>query len=220
MLAQIVLFDGFDPLDVIAPYEVLGAGGTIAGGALTVELVSAEGPREVPGGLGMLTLRATAALDPERADLVLVPGAAGRISDDGGADTVPAILGRSLETPLPGLLKAACDRPGVTMTTVCGGSMVLAMAGLITGRRATTHHMGLDALAAAGVHAIDARVVDDGDLVTGAGVTSGLDLALHLLERELGPRIAHEVEKLFSHERRGTVWSARGTAPVLEGRPA
>ncbi|MER5461399.1 DJ-1/PfpI family protein [Streptomyces sp. NPDC002668] len=220
MLAQIVLFDGFDPLDVIAPYEVLGAGGTVAGGALTVELVSAEGPREVPGGLGMLTLRATAALDPERADLVLVPGAAGRISDDGGADTVPAILGRSLETPLPGLLKAACDRPGVTMTTVCGGSMVLAMAGLITGRRATTHHMGLDALAAAGVHAIDARVVDDGDLVTGAGVTSGLDLALHLLERELGPRIAHEVEKLFSHERRGTVWSARGTAPVLEGRPA
>ncbi|WP_326653844.1 DJ-1/PfpI family protein [Streptomyces sp. NBC_01750] len=215
MLAQIVLFDGFDPLDVIAPYEVLGAGG-----ALTVELVSAEGPREVPGGLGMLTLRATAALDPERADLVLVPGAAGRISDDGGADTVPAVLGRSLETPLPGLLKAACDRPGVTMTTVCGGSMVLAMAGLITGRRATTHHMGLDALAAAGVHAIDARVVDDGDLVTGAGVTSGLDLALHLLERELGPRIAHEVEKLFSHERRGTVWSARGTAPVLEGLPA
>ncbi|MEW2086139.1 DJ-1/PfpI family protein [Streptomyces sp. NPDC005283] len=219
MLAQIVLFDGFDPLDVIAPYEVLGAGGTVAGGALTVELVSAEGPREVPGGLGMLTLRATAALDPERADLVLVPGAAGRISDDGGADTVPAILGRSLGTPLPGLLKAACDRPGVTMTTVCGGSMVLAMAGLITGRRATTHHMGLDALAAAGVHAIDARVVDDGDLVTGAGVTSGLDLALHLLERELGPRIAHEVEKLFSHERRGTVWSARGTAPVLEGLP-
>ncbi|WP_406730511.1 DJ-1/PfpI family protein [Streptomyces sp. NBC_01794] len=220
MLAQIVLFDGFDPLDVIAPYEVLGAGGAVAGGALTVELVSAEGPREVPGGLGMLTLRATAALDPERADLVLVPGAAGRISDDGGADTVPAVLGRSLETPLPGLLKAACDRPGVTMTTVCGGSMVLAMAGLITGRRATTHHMGLDALAAAGVHAIDARVVDDGDLVTGAGVTSGLDLALHLLERELGPRIAHEVEKLFSHERRGTVWSARGTAPVLEGLPA
>ncbi|MFF0066076.1 DJ-1/PfpI family protein [Streptomyces sp. NPDC005279] len=219
MLAQIVLFDGFDPLDVIAPYEVLGAGGTVAGGALTVELVSAEGPREVPGGMGMLTLRATAALDPERADLVLVPGAAGRISDDGGADTVPAILGRSLGTPLPGLLKAACDRPGVTMTTVCGGSMVLAMAGLITGRRATTHHMGLDALAAAGVHAIDARVVDDGDLVTGAGVTSGLDLALHLLERELGPRIAHEVEKLFSHERRGTVWSARGTAPVLEGLP-
>ncbi|MET7619371.1 DJ-1/PfpI family protein [Streptomyces sp. NPDC005408] len=220
MLAQIVLFDGFDPLDVIAPYEVLTAGGMVAGGALTVELVSAEGAREVPSGMGLLSLRAARVLDPERADLVVVPGAAGRISDDGGDDTVPAILGRSLDTPLPGLLKAACERPELIMSTVCGGSMVLAMAGLIGDRRATTHHMGLDALAAAGVHAIEARVVDDGDLVTGAGVTSGLDLALYLLERELGPRIAHEVEKLFSHERRGTVWSARGTVPRLEGLPA
>lgn len=220
MLAQIVLFDGFDPLDVIAPYEVLGAGGMVAGGALTVELVSAEGVRDVPSGTGLLSLRAVGALDPERADLVLVPGAAGRISDDDGDDTVPAILGRSLNTPLPGLLKAACDRPELIMATVCGGSMLLAMAGLVADRRATTHHLGLDALAAAGVHAIDARVVDDGDLVTGAGVTSGIDLALYLLERELGPRVAHAVERLFSHERRGTVWSARDAVPVLEGRPA
>ncbi|WP_328666761.1 DJ-1/PfpI family protein [Streptomyces sp. NBC_00322] len=220
MLAQIVLFDGFDPLDVIAPYEVLTAGGMVAGGELTVELVSAEGAREVPSGMGMLSLRAVGVLDPERADLVLVPGAAGRISDDGGEDTVPAILGRSLNTPLPGLLKAAVERPELVMSTVCGGSMLLAMAGLIADRRATTHHMGLDALAGAGVHAVEARVVDDGDLVTGAGVTSGLDLALYLLERELGPRIAHEVERLFSHERRGTVWRASGTIPVSEGLPA
>ncbi|MFF3397803.1 DJ-1/PfpI family protein [Streptomyces sp. NPDC002659] len=220
MLAQIVLFDGFDPLDVIAPYEVLTAGGMVAGGALTVELVSAEGAREVPSGLGLLSLRAVGVLDPERADLVVVPGAAGRISDDGGEDTIAAILGRSLSTPLPGLLKAAVERPELVMSTVCGGSMVLATAGLIADRRATTHHLGLDALAGAGVHAIEARVVDDGDLVTGAGVTSGLDLSLYLLERELGPRIAHEVERLFSHERRGTVWSARGTIPVSEGLPA
>ena len=64
MYAQIVLFDGFDPLDVIAPYEVLWAGGVASGGALTVELVSAEGPREVAGGSGGLVLRATATLDP------------------------------------------------------------------------------------------------------------------------------------------------------------
>lgn len=56
--------------------------------------------------------------------------------------------------------------------------------------------------------------------MTGAGVTSRLDLALYLLERELGPRIAHEVEKLCSHERRGTVWSARGKVPALGGMPA
>ncbi len=210
MHAQIVLFDGFDPLDVIAPYEVLGAGGAVAGGDLTVELVSAEGPRDVPSGMGLLSLRAVAALDPGRADLVVLPGAAGRISDDGGEDTVAAILGRSLGTGLAPLLRTACERPGLTMATVCGGSLLLAMAGLIGDRRATTHHLGLDALAEAGVHAIDARVVDDGDLVSGGGVTSGLDVGLYLLERELGPRVAHAVEQLFQYERRGTVWSARG----------
>ncbi|NED92927.1 DJ-1/PfpI family protein, partial [Streptomyces sp. SID11233] len=57
-------------------------------------------------------------------------------------------------------------------------------------------------------------VVDDGDLITGSSVTSGLDLGLYLLERELGPRVAHAVEELFAHERRGTVWRAQGTVPA------
>ncbi|MER5873712.1 DJ-1/PfpI family protein [Streptomyces sp. NPDC002044] len=233
MLCQIVLFDGFDPLDVIAPYEVLFAGGTAAPGTLRVELVSAEGPREVPSGSGLLTLRATAALDPRRADLVVVPGAVGPLGDPAGAgDTgdagsgdagsgaspsgasVPALLARSLRTGLPALLGEALSRPGTTVATVCGGSAILAAAGLIEGRHATTNHLGLHLLEAAGVIAVDARVVDDGDLVTGAGVTSGLDLGLYLLEREIGPRIAHAVEQLFAHERRGTVWRAAGPAPA------
>ena len=228
MHVQIVLFDGFDPLDVIAPYEVLYAGGTASGGAVTVELVSAQGPRGVVSGTGSLALRATAALDPARPGLVLVPGASGLVGEpgetpdlDAGAqlewrqdELIPVLLGRALTTELPGLLKAAMDNPQVTMVAVCGGSLVLAMAGLIEGRRATTHHMGLDMLDATGVHAVRARVVDDGDLVTGAGVTSGLDLGLYLLEREVGPQVAHAVEELFAHERRGTVWSANGPAPT------
>ncbi|WP_405662186.1 DJ-1/PfpI family protein [Streptomyces sp. NBC_01166] len=227
MHAQIVLFDGFDPLDVIAPYEVLHAGGAASGGLVSVELVSAEGPREVVSGTGALTLRATAGLDPARAGLVLVPGASGRVGDPGevpdhdfgagqrGQDEhIPVLLGRTLTTELPALLKATMDAPDVTVGAVCGGSLVLAMAGLLEGRHATTHHMGLDMLDATGVHAVRARVVDDGDVVTGAGVTSGLDLALHLLEREVGPRIAHAVEELFAHERRGIVWRDRGPAVV------
>ncbi len=211
MFAQIVLFDGFDPLDVIAPYEVLvagGAGGMVTEASVAVELVSAEGPREVPSGLGSLSLRATARLDPTRADIVVVPGALGRMPDGGepAPDGIPAILGRTLDTALPGLLKEALDRPGLTVATVCGGSLVLAMAGLIAGRPVTTHHMGMDVLAATGAVAVDARVVDDGDLVSGATVTSGLDLGLYLLERELGSRVAVGVEKLIAHERRGTVW--------------
>jgi len=203
MLAQIVLFDGFDPLDVIGPYEVFVAGGMATDAPVTVELVAAEGVREVPSGLGALSLRATAALEPSRADVVVVPGALGRLPDG-----IPEILGRTLETPLPGLLKEAMDRPGLTVATVCGGSMILAMAGLIAGRPVTTHHLGMDLLGANGSVVIDARVVDDGDLVSGATVTSGLDLALYLLERELGSRVAIGAERLIGHERRGTVWRA------------
>ncbi|MFF9095934.1 DJ-1/PfpI family protein [Streptomyces sp. NPDC014802] len=277
MHVQIALFDGFDPLDVIGPYEVLHAGGTATRGAVSVELASAEGPREVTSGTGGLALRATAALDPERADVIVVPGASGRVGapgeapqeeagtgeprrdagtrydprqdagtgddpgqdagtrydpgqdagtgDDPGQDagtrydpgqeaSVPELLGRTLTTGLPALLRQAMDDPEVTVATVCGGSLVLAMAGLLEHRHATTHHLGLDLLDAAGAHAVHARVVDDGDLISGAGVTSGLDLALYLLERETGPRIAHAVEELFAHDRRGTVWRARGPVPA------
>lgn len=227
MLAQIVLFDGFDPLDVVAPYEVLHAGGMATGGGLTVELVSAEGPREVASGSGGLTLRATATLDPERANWVIVPGASGPLTgpEDGVDDpsqpesgasalTVPQLLAATLNTDLPELMRRALHNPLVLVATVCGGSLALAMAGLLEGRRAVTHHLGMDVLDATGVHAVHARVVDDGDLVSAGGVTSGLDLALYLLERELGPQIALAVEQLFAYERRGTVWHAQGHQPI------
>ncbi|MFJ9774329.1 DJ-1/PfpI family protein [Kitasatospora sp. NPDC101157] len=225
MHVQIVLFDGFDPLDAIAPFEVLHAGATASGGAVGVELVSAEGPREVVSGTGGLSLRTTGLLDPCRPGVVLVPGASGRLGDpDDGEDpgddgeqrdTVVARLARTLDTELPALLKAAMEDARVTVATVCGGALVLAMAGLLQDRHATTHHLGLDLLDATGVHAVRARVVDDGDLVTAAGVTSGLDLGLYLLEREVGPRIAHAVEELFAHERRGTTWRPGGPAPAV-----
>lgn len=217
MLAQIVLFDGFDPMDVVAPFEVLFAGGEASGGALRVEMVSAEGAREVPSGNGP-TLRAVGALEPEHADLIVLPGAVGSLPDPETEEvdegSIPAILGRALNTALPELLARSVARPETLVATVCGGSLLLAMAGLIEGRHATTHHLGRDLLDATGTIAVDARVVDDGDLVTGAGVTSGLDLAIHLLERELGPRVAHSVERLFAYERRGVVWRAEGPVPV------
>jgi transcriptional regulator GlxA family with amidase domain len=115
-----------------------------------------------------------------------------------------------LDTELPPLLKDALARDGVTVATVCGGSMILAMAGLIEGRPATTHQLGLELLAATGVQMLDVRIVDDGDLISSSSVTSGLDLGLYLLERELGPRVAVAVEKLIAHERRGTVWRPAG----------
>lgn len=218
MLAQFVLFDGFDPLDVIAPFEVLDAGRLVTDDESTVEFVSAEGARRVPSGIPAIALAATSRLDPDRADLIVVPGAVGKLPDgpnDQRPDTIPMIIARSLGTDLPALLREAVERTDTTVATVCGGSLVLAMAGLIKGRCATTHHIAMDTLSATGVNAIAARVVDDGDLISGANVTSGLDLGLYLLERELGPRIANAVEKLFAHERRGTVWRNTGHTPAI-----
>jgi transcriptional regulator GlxA family with amidase domain len=206
--AQIVLFDGFDPLDAIAPFEVLAAGSDAEGGDLQVELVSAEGPREVISGTLGMVLHATAQLDPSKPGFIVVPGASGPIDGDPDeVDTIPVLLARFAESAAIPLLRKAMENPDVTVATVCGGSLALAMGGLLEGRNAVTHHLGMDLLEATGATTVNARVVDDGDLVTSAAVTSGLDLALHLLDRTYGSQVALAVEKLFAYERRGTVWT-------------
>ncbi|MFD0713189.1 DJ-1/PfpI family protein [Paenibacillus sp. GCM10027626] len=212
LTAQIALFDGFDLLDAIAPYEVFCAAAMNADNALKVEFVTAEGPRSVTSGINGLKIEANGRLDPERAGIILVPGASGEVEGD-GPDSIPAILGRAMNTELTGLIGQALGQKDIVIATVCGGSLILAMGGLLEGRPAVTNHLGMDLLGATGAIPIPARIVDDGNLVTGGGVTSGLDVALYLVERELGPRIAHAVERLFEFERRGTVWRKTGMAP-------
>ncbi|QOS79001.1 DJ-1/PfpI family protein [Paenibacillus sp. JNUCC31] len=209
---QIVLFDGFDLLDAIAPYEVFCSASMHIDNALTVELVTAEGPRSVTSGINGLKIEANGTLDPARPGIILVPGAAGEVEGD-GPNSIPAILGRAMNTELTTMIRAALEHKNVVVATVCGGSLLLAMGGLLEGRAAVTHHLGMELLGATGAIPVPARVVDDGNLVTGGGVTSGLDVALYLVERELGPRIAHAVEQLFEYERRGTVWREYGVAP-------
>ena len=195
-------------MDVIAPFEVLAAGSEAVCGELEVELVSAEGPRPVVTGTGRMVLNATAQLDPEKPGYVIVPGASGPVDGDPDeVDTIPVLLARFGQTEAMPLMRKAMANPDITVATVCGGSLALAMAGLLEGRNAVTHHLGMDVLEATGVNVVQARVVDDGDLVTAGGVTSGLDLALHLLQRSYGSQVAITVEKLFEYERRGTVWT-------------
>ncbi|WP_404427379.1 DJ-1/PfpI family protein [Ureibacillus chungkukjangi] len=214
MHIQIVLFDGFDLLDAIAPYEVFTAAAMYTNEAITVKLVSAEGARMVPSGVNDLKIQASEKLDLNYKGIILVPGASGSV-DGNGPDSVPVKLKNATETELSNLLKEALQKPDILLSTVCGGSLILAMDGLLEGRHAVTHHMGMGLLSATNAIPIQARIVDDGDLVTGGGVPSGLDVALYLVERELGPRIAHEVEKLFEYERRGTVWKAEGSVPKV-----
>jgi transcriptional regulator GlxA family with amidase domain len=90
--------------------------------------------------------------------------------------------------------------------------MLLAAAGVTAGRPAITHRSAIEDLRASGAVIVPARVVDDGDIVTAGGVTSGLDLALWLVERWFGSPLADGVAGAMEHERRGPVW-LRGRDP-------
>jgi transcriptional regulator GlxA family with amidase domain len=128
-------------------------------------------------GIGML---ADAVFEPGRADVLVVPG--------GGwaARAATGAWAQACQGDWPALLRAASLSTGL-LAGVCTGTMLLARAGLIGTRRATTHHAVLAELAATGATVLTDRVVDDGDLVTCGGVTSGIDLALWLVEREIRP---------------------------------
>jgi len=211
LTVQIVLFDGFDLLDAIAPYEVFYAAAMNADNAVSVEFVTAEGPRQVASGTNGLMIEASGRLNPVQPGFILVPGASGVVDGD-SYHSIPAILGRAMNTELTGMIGQALGRSDMVVATVCGGSLLLALGGLLEGRPAVTHHLGMELLGATGAIPISARIVDAGNLVSGGGVTSGLDVAIYLVERDLGPRIAHAVEQLFEFERRGTVWKEAGLA--------
>jgi transcriptional regulator GlxA family with amidase domain len=193
--ARILLFDGFDELDAIAPYEVLMNG--LRGGAQgDVAYVTLEGAREVTASHGTI-VRVSAALGDD-ATLLLVPGG-------GWNDRSPQGARAEVERgEIPAAIAAAHAR-GATIASVCTGGMLVAAAGLLKGRPAVTHHGALEDLAATGAQVVDARVVDDGDIVSAGGVTSGIDLALHIVERELGAEMAAAVAREMEHDRRGPV---------------
>ena len=92
---------------------------------------------------------------------------------------------------------------GALMTSVCTGSLVYADAGLLDGRRATTHWGSLELLGTLGeaVHVDDgARFVDEGDVITAAGVSAGIDMALHLVARLHSPERAREVGRYIEYD--------------------
>ncbi|MED4130021.1 DJ-1/PfpI family protein [Shouchella miscanthi] len=216
MNIQIVLFEGVDLLDAIAPYEVFSAASMYTSEEIMVEFVGSDDEEHVLSGINNYPLTVSNKLDLSKKGIVLIPGASGSVSIvENDPNSVPIKLKRASETGLRDQIIEAINDPDILVTTVCGGSLIMAMIGVLEGRHVVTHHMGMDLLSATGAIPINARVVDDGDIISGAGVTSGLDLALYVVERELGPRIAHEVEQFFQYEKRGTVWKNEGAKPIL-----
>jgi transcriptional regulator GlxA family with amidase domain len=192
MRTEILIYDGIDELDAIGPFEVLAEGGfdvALVTHPATDRIVTARGAIMVP--------------DRElsdRAELLVVPG--------GGWTRRPP-KGAWVEVQRGVLPRAIAQRhaAGARIASVCTGAFLLAAGGLLDGRPAITHWKDVDDLEAMGIRVIrDARVVDDGDIITAGGVTSGLDLALWIVEQEKGREAAAAVEAEIEHRRDERIW--------------
>lgn len=175
MRIAILIFDRLTALDAIGPYEVLSR---LPGAELT--FVATE-PGEKRSDTGRLGLSADALIeelaDP---DVVLVPG---------GEGNRPLLRD---ERVLDWLREA--DRTSRWTTSVCTGSLVLGAAGLLRGKRATSHWAYRDSLRDYGAEPVAERVVEDGKLVTAAGVSAGIDMALVLAARIAGEDAARAIQ--------------------------
>jgi transcriptional regulator GlxA family with amidase domain len=175
MKTAILLFDGITALDAIGPYEVLRS---VPG--WEVEFVGKR-RGEVRTDSGDLGLSADTRLDEASGvDIVLVPGGKGNrplLEDAEVLDWLRRVDGEATWT-----------------TSVCTGSLLLGAAGLLEGRRATGHWLYLEPLRSYGAEPVGGRYVEDGTVITAAGVSAGIDMALHLVGREAGPEAAQAVQ--------------------------
>jgi putative intracellular protease/amidase len=181
MQIAILLYDRFTVLDAIGPYQVLS-------GLPGAEVIFvAERPGPIRDQVGSLVLSAPAGLaDVPRPDIVVVPGGPGQ-SD------------QMQDGPVHEWLRAA-DQTSAWTTSVCTGSLILAAAGLLAGRRATSHWTALDELGSLGATPVSERVVFDGKYVTAAGVSAGIDMGLTLAGRVAGDETAQAIQLMIEYD--------------------
>jgi putative intracellular protease/amidase len=181
MQIAIPLFDRFTALDAVGPYEVLSR---IPGADLKFVATEA-GPYKTDN--GMLTMLAEASLDDvPQPDILCVPGGWGAreaLSDE----------------RLVGWIRKAHETTQWT-TSVCTGSLLLGAAGILDGLDATTHWLELETLAEMGAHPTERRVVEQGKVITSAGVSSGIDMALFLLGKISGDEFAQTIQLLIEYD--------------------
>jgi putative intracellular protease/amidase len=169
------VFDRLTALDVVGPYDVLQR----LPGATVTFVGKAVGPVRTEN--GMLGLVADVSIDDVRsADVLVVPGGIGTralLREDAVTEWVRAI-----------------DATTTWTTSVCTGSLVLGAAGLLQGKRATTHWSVLDMLRNFGATPVSERVVEEGKIITAAGVSSGIDMALRLASYLAGDDVAQAIQ--------------------------
>lgn len=183
MRIAIPLFDRFTALDAVGPHQVL----THLPGAEVIFL--SERSRDVRDESGSLILRAQASYaDIPHPDVIVVPGGPGQ-------------AGQMTPGPLRDWLLAA-DQTSTWTTSVCTGALILAGAGLLDGRAATTYWLAMDELARLGARPRHERYVFDGKYVTAAGVSAGIDMALALAARIGGDEQAQRIQLAIEYDPR------------------
>lgn len=184
-----LLYDRFTALDITGPHEVLNSvpgnesifvaeqAGPVRNESDTLSLVADASIEEVPG-----------------PDILVVPGGYGtRALVAGAAQAKPSSDPTDRGEPLLDWIREAHESTAWT-TSVCTGSLLLAAAGLLDGVPATTHWLARDLLAELGADPVPERVVEHGKILTAAGVSAGIDMALTLVRRINGDEVAQAVQ--------------------------
>jgi len=199
MRIEIVIFDGYDELDALGPFEVLAVAAG-RGAPFEVALVGVDAAGEIRGNHGSRVIVDRGLGEP---DAVIVPGG-------GWLNRAPAgAWVQAQGGSLPDRLAALAPRLRWT-ASVCTGTMLLAAAGLVKGRTVTTNRNAWQELRDSGGTVRPNRVVDDGNLITCGGITAGLDLALRIVEREAGPDLATAVAAGLEYAPRNDTWLSPG----------
>jgi transcriptional regulator GlxA family with amidase domain len=203
-----VIFDGFQPLDLAGPHEVFSHAGWLGGGYACEVVASSAGLVRARSGLPVHASGGTASTSPDGIDTLVVAGGAGVDQACHDSELVSWV--------------AAAGATARRVTSVCSGVFLLAAAGLITGRAVTTHWARAEQLAGQYPELrvdTDPIFLRDGHVWTSAGVTAGMDLALALVEDDLGHDIAHQIARELVMFLRRPGSQSQFSVPLWSGQP-
>lgn len=190
--AAIIVFPGVEELDFVGVWEVLGALERFSEVHFKRRTVATTSD-VIKCAHGLRALADEELTSLLEYDVVVVPG---------GPGVEEAIRDQELLTEVKRAYEA-----GKLVSSVCTGAFVLAEAGLLDGKRGTTYHTQLEKLAEYGVEVLRARVVVDGNIITGAGVTASIDVGLKIVEITLGNETARKAAECIEYPLYAQNWS-------------
>ena len=174
----VLLFPQVEELDFVGPFEVLSYINKIQPASTKVMLI-AEAAEPVEAFNGMRVIPDVTLANCPQLDILVVPGGKGRYT-------------AMKNTAIQEFIQRQAQKAKY-ITSVCTGAFLLAEAGLLKNKKATTYHTAFAELAAYSVQVLSQKVVREDNIITAAGVSSGIELGLYLLKEEFGVALAQEV---------------------------